>query len=85
MRSFLTCTIQKILFHDKIKDEMGGHVERIGMTRNAYSILLQNLKGRDRQLGRPRRKWEDSFRMDHKEICSEVVDLIHQVQDRDHL
>jgi hypothetical protein len=36
-----------------------------------------------RQLGRPRRKWEDNFIMDPREIGWEGEDWIHLAQDRD--
>jgi hypothetical protein len=39
--------------------------------RNAYNILVGNLKGK-RPLGRPRRRWEDNIRMNLKEIGWEV-------------
>jgi len=34
-------------------------------------------------LGRPRPRWEDSIRMDLREIGWEGVDWIHLAQDRD--
>jgi hypothetical protein len=41
--------------------------------RNAYTILVGKPEGK-RPLGRLRRRWEDSIRMDLKEISWEVVD-----------
>jgi hypothetical protein len=41
-------------------------------------FLLENLKGRE--LGRPRRIWEDNIRMDLREIGWEDVDWIHLAQ-----
>jgi hypothetical protein len=38
---------------------------------------------RKRQLGGPRRRWEDNIRMNLRETVWEVVDLIHLAQDRD--
>jgi hypothetical protein len=35
------------------------------------------------QLGRPRRRWENTIRMDHREIVWEVVDWSHLAEDRD--
>jgi hypothetical protein len=35
--------------------------------RNAYRILLRKSEGK-RSLGKPRRKWVDNNKMDHREI-----------------
>jgi hypothetical protein len=35
--------------------------------RGAYNILVGRSEGR-RPLGRPRLRWEDNFKMDHREI-----------------
>jgi Lhr-like helicase len=39
---------------------------------------------RKRQLGKPKRRWEENIKMDLKEIRWEVVDWIHVAQDTDH-
>jgi hypothetical protein len=57
-------------------------VMRIGEKRNAYKILVGRPEGK-RQLGRPRRRWDDNIKMDHKEIELECVDLINRFQDRE--
>jgi hypothetical protein len=44
-----------------------GHVARMEVMRNAYSILVGKPAG-NRPLGRPRRRWEDNIRVDHREI-----------------
>jgi hypothetical protein len=44
--------------------------------------LVGKLEGRG-PLGRPRRRWEDSIRMDVREIGWEVVEWIHLAQVRD--
>jgi hypothetical protein len=31
-------------------------------------FLLENLKGRKKSLGKPRQRWEDSVKMDLKEV-----------------
>ena len=36
-----------------------------------------------RPLGRARRRWEDSFKMDLREVACEVMDWIDVAQDRD--
>jgi hypothetical protein len=49
---------------------------------NAYSIFVGKPEGK-RTLGRPRRRWEGSIRMDLREIWWEGVDWMHLAQDRD--
>jgi hypothetical protein len=44
-----------------------GHVTRKGEKRNAYRILVGKTEGK-RPLGKPRRRWVDSIRMDLREI-----------------
>jgi hypothetical protein len=44
-----------------------GHVERMGVERNVYKVLVGKPEGK-RLLGRPRRRWEDGIRMDLREI-----------------
>jgi hypothetical protein len=44
-----------------------GHVARIGEERKVYKVLVGKPEGK-RPLGRPRRRWEDGIRMDHREI-----------------
>jgi hypothetical protein len=39
----------------------------MGEDRNVYKVLVEQPEGK-RPLGRPRRKWEDGFRMDLREI-----------------
>jgi hypothetical protein len=53
----------------------------MGGKRNVYKILVK--KQRERPLGRPRHRWEDSIRMDLREIGWEGVNWMHQAQDRD--
>jgi hypothetical protein len=48
---------------------------------NAY-ILVRKSEAK-RQLGRPRRRWVGSIRMDLGQIGWEGVDWIHLTQDRD--
>jgi hypothetical protein len=58
----------------------GGHVACMG--EKAYGILVGKPEGR-RPLGRSRRRWEDSIRMDLREIGRGGVDWIDLAQDRD--
>jgi len=47
-----------------------GHVACVVYMRNAYAILAG--KTEKRQLGRPRRRWEDNTRMDLREMGGRV-------------
>jgi hypothetical protein len=44
-----------------------GHVGRMGEMKNAYGILMGKSEWK-RALGRPRRRWVDSIKMDLREI-----------------
>ena len=44
-----------------------GHVARMGEKRGVYRALVEKPEGR-RPLGRPRRRWEDSIKMDLQEV-----------------
>jgi hypothetical protein len=50
--------------------------------RNAYNISVGKPEGK-RPFGRPRCRWEDTIKMDLKEIRWEDVNWIHQAQNRD--
>ena len=43
-----------------------GHVARMEEARNGFKILTNKSTGK-RPLGRPRRRWDDNFRMDLEE------------------
>jgi hypothetical protein len=45
----------------------------LGDVRNSYKILPGKLE-KKRSLGRPRRRWEDTIKMDLKEMGREAVD-----------
>jgi hypothetical protein len=62
---------------------MDGDVECMGEMRSEYSILGGKPEEK-RTLGRPRRGWEYSIRLDLEEIGCEDVDWIHLAKDRDH-
>ena len=52
-----------------------------------HFILIDSITGKPtekRTLGRPRRRWEDNFRMDLKEIGINTRDLVDSAQDRDY-
>jgi hypothetical protein len=57
-------------------------VARMGEERTIYNVLVGKPEGK-RPLGRPRRRWEDGFRMDLREICFGGVDWIRLSQDWD--
>jgi hypothetical protein len=46
-----------------------------------HTILVRKPEGR--LLGKPRRRWEDNIKIDHREIVFGYVDWIHLTQDRD--
>jgi hypothetical protein len=59
-----------------------GHVAQLGEMRNAYRILVGNPEGK-RPLGRSRRRWVDSIKMDLRETGWSGMDWIDLAQDRD--
>jgi len=71
----------KVKSYTKTLNKWTGGIEEV---RNAYKILVGKSEG-ERPVGRTRLKWEDSIRMDLREIGWEVVDWIHLAQDRDRL
>ena len=44
-----------------------GHVAHMGESRGVYRVLVGKPEGK-RQLGRPRRRWEDNIKMEFKEV-----------------
>jgi hypothetical protein len=58
------------------------NVARVGEMRNAYKTLVGKREFK-RKLGRPRRRWKDTVRIDLRETGWEVVVWIHLAQDRD--
>jgi hypothetical protein len=62
--------------------EMGGACSTHGRAEKSIKNIRWKPE-RKRQLERARRKLEDNFRMDLKEIGSEVVDWVQPAQDRD--
>jgi len=43
------------------KNEMGGHVARMGEGRGVHRVLVGKPEGK-RPFGRPRRRWEDNIK-----------------------
>jgi len=58
-----------------------GHVAHMGERRGVYRVLVGKPEGK-RPLGRPRRRWEDNFKMDLQEVGCEVMDWIELAPDR---
>ena len=57
------------------------HVARMGEERGAHRVLVGKPEGK-RPLGRPRRRWVDTIRMDLQEVGCGYVDWIGLAQDR---
>jgi hypothetical protein len=53
-----------------------------GEGRGVYRVLVGKPEGK-RQLGRPRRRWEDNVRVDLQEVGCGCEEWIGQAQDRD--
>jgi hypothetical protein len=54
----------------------------MGEGRGLYRVLVGKPEGK-RQLGRPRRRWEDNIKMDLQEVGFGCVDWIGLAQDTD--
>ena len=59
-----------------------GHVARMGEGRVVHRVLVGKPEGK-RQLGRPRRRWEDNIKMDIQEVGGCCGDCKELAQDRD--
>jgi len=64
------------------KMRWAGHVARMGEERGAHRVLVGKPEGK-RPLGRHRRRWVDSIRMDLQEVGCGYMDWIGLTQDRD--
>jgi hypothetical protein len=61
---------------------MGRACNTHGEKRNPYMILVRKPEGK-RQLGRPKRKWEDNIKMDLREVGWNGMNWIDLAQDKD--
>jgi hypothetical protein len=59
-----------------------GHVERMEEDRGVHRVLVGKPEGK-RPLGRPRRRWKDSIKMDLQEVGGDHGDWMELAQDRD--
>jgi hypothetical protein len=59
-----------------------GHVARMLEGTGVYRVLLGKSEGR-RQLGRPRRRWEDNIKIDLREVECGGMDWIELAHDTD--
>ena len=59
-----------------------GHVARMGDRGDICCVLVGKPEGK-RQLGRPRRKWEDNIKMNLQKVGCRSMDWIELAQDRD--
>jgi hypothetical protein len=60
---------------------MGGACNAHGKMRNTNTVLVGKLEAK-RPLGRPKRRWEDSIKMDLREVGLSGMDWINLTQDR---
>jgi hypothetical protein len=58
------------------------YVARVEESRDVYRVLVGKTEGK-RPLGRPRRRWEDTIKMDLQEVGCGSVEWIELAQDRD--
>ena len=61
---------------------MGGECNTDGETRGVYRVLLGKHEGK-RPLGRSRRRWDDTIKMDLHDVECGGIDWIEMAQDRD--
>jgi hypothetical protein len=57
-----------------------GHVARMKEGRGVYGVTVRKPEGK-RQLGRPRRRWEDNIKLDLREIGIDGENWIRLAQD----
>ena len=65
-----------------ISKRWAGHVARMEERRGVYRGLVGKPEGK-RPLWRPRRRWEDTIKMDLQDVGCGGMDWIQLVQDRD--
>ena len=55
---------------------------RMGQGREVYRVLVEKPEGK-RQMGRPRRRWEDNIKMNLQEVGGGCEDWMELAEDRD--
>jgi hypothetical protein len=60
---------------------LAGHVARMGEVRGVYRVLVGKPKSK-KPLGRPRHRWEDTIKLDLREIGIDGANWIRLAQDR---
>jgi len=61
---------------------MGGACSTYGERKGVYRVLMEKPEEK-RQLGRPRRRWEDNINIDFQEMLCGGTDWIELAQDND--
>jgi len=59
-----------------------GHVACMGERRGVYRVLVRKPEGK-RQLGKPRRRWEENIKLNLQEVGRGSMDWIELAQDRE--
>jgi hypothetical protein len=59
-----------------------GHVARMGEERGVHRVLVGKPEGK-KQMGRPKRRWEDNIKIDLQEVGGGGVNWMELAQDRD--
>jgi hypothetical protein len=78
----LYCSPNIVQVIKSIRMKYEGHLARKGERRGVHRVLVGKPEGK-RTLGRPRRRWEDSTKMDLHKLGCEGMDWIELAQDRD--
>ena len=78
----MTCILKYCAGGKIEKNEMSGHVARMGEGRGVYRVLVGKPEEK-RPLGRPRRRWKDNIKMDLQEVGGGCGDWMGLAQNRD--
>ena len=79
---FPHCSLNTVQVIKSRRMRWAGHVASMGKRRGVYRVLVGKPEGK-RPVGRPRRRWEDSSKMDLQEVRRGGMDWIKLAQDRD--
>jgi len=74
--------LTKYRYCDQVEEDQTGRACSTHEMRSAYKILVEKPGGK-RQLGKPRRTWENILEWMLRETGWEDVDWVHLAQDRD--